>query len=374
MHLIVRHFFLGTDVQLRRLWKWHDYFAARQDVTYYLHVVGHYPGPSEDLESRPYVIRKWSLTGRWPSSESSGAEVWIIRGWNHPLILMAAVLARFRDIPILMWNERPGYTYEATNLKQAVTIRLRRLLLPLLFIPYRKGTTILGTGREAVKIFQELSHGSPGRDFPYPNPIADACLRSLQPRERDGLPLMLFAGSFIRRKAVDIIISACERLWRSGYDFRVRYVGNGPLKGMIEEHVKRSGNRAELFPFADEPTLVQHYGEADALLLPSRHDGWGMPVHEGLASGIPAIASDACGAADLIADSGCGKIVPVGDPEALAKAISWVIELTPQESESIRKRALDVANWLTIPKLTDLLLLYCEEALVSKNTSRAVDD
>lgn len=361
--LTVRHFFLGSDVALKRIWRFHDHLAARQDVTYYLHVVGHYPGPPEDLESRPYVVRKWSLTGRWASSDSSEAEVWIIRGWNHPLITLAAILARCRGIPSLMWSERPGLTWEAASLQQATIIRLRRLLLPVLFIPYRRDTIVLGTGQEAVKALQELSHGSPGRDFPYPNPIADACLETVRSREREDLPLLLFVGNFIRRKAVDLIVSACESLWRSGYSFRVRYVGRGPLEGMIEEHVRRSEDRAELYPFADEPTLLKHYEEADALLLPSRHDGWGLTVHEGLASGILVVVSDACGAADLIARSACGKVIPADNLEALAEAISWVVESTPQERKAVHRKALEVANQLTVPKLADRLLSYCDEAL-----------
>jgi glycosyltransferase involved in cell wall biosynthesis len=345
------------------MWKWHDYLAARQDLDYYLHVIGHYPGPLEDLENRSYVVRKLPLTERWSLSESSKPQVWIIRGWYHPSIILAAIFARSRGIPILMWMERPGLTYAATNLKQAIRILLRRLLLPVLFIPYRRGTIVLGTDKKAVEAFQKLSHGSPGYVFPYPNPVADACLTNVRAQERDSWPLLLFPGSFIHRKAVDLIVSACEGLWRSGCHFRIRYVGSGPLKGMIEDHVKQSGNRAELYPFADERTMLKHYGEADAVLLPSRFDGWGLVVHEGLASGIPVIVSDACGAADLITPSGCGKVVPAGNAEALAEAISWVVELTPQERESIRNKALEIANQLTVAKLTDLLLSYCDEAL-----------
>jgi glycosyltransferase involved in cell wall biosynthesis len=132
---------------------------------------------------------------------------------------------------------------------------------------------------------------------------------------------------------------------------------------MLEEHVKRSGNRAELFPFADKRTMLGHYAEADALLLPSRFDGWGLVVHEGLASGMPVVVSDACGAADLIESSGCGKVIPAGDEIALAEAISWVVELTPQERKSIRDGALKTANRITVKNLTELLISYCYEAL-----------
>jgi glycosyltransferase involved in cell wall biosynthesis len=75
------------------------------------------------------------------------------------------------------------------------------------------------------------------------------------------------------------------------------------------------------------------------------------------------IASDACGAAELVEQSGCGRVVRADDPEALNEAISWVIELKPQERKHPCEKALSIAEQLTIPKLSNKLLSYCHEAL-----------
>jgi glycosyltransferase involved in cell wall biosynthesis len=141
---------------------------------------------------------------------------------------------------------------------------------------------VLSTDQLAVEEFQALSHGSPGRDFPYPNPVGDSYLRDFRPKGRKSLPLLLYVGSFERREAVDLIVGSCESLWQSGHPFRMRYVGSGPLRSLIEEHLRRSGGGAELYPFAEVSVLLKRYEEADTLLLPSRRDGWGLPVHEGL--------------------------------------------------------------------------------------------
>src|SRR5215212_7815901 len=113
---------MGEDVTLGRLWEWHDSLAARPDVPYCLHIFGRYRGPLEDINNRPYTLYKWPFL-RLILTPAGAEEVWIIRGWNHPLIILTAILARYRRVPILMWQERPGLTYEATNLKQAVRIR-----------------------------------------------------------------------------------------------------------------------------------------------------------------------------------------------------------------------------------------------------------
>jgi glycosyltransferase involved in cell wall biosynthesis len=364
--LTIRHFFIGEDVMLGRLWEWHDGLAATSEISYYLYIFSRYSGPLEDINIRPYTVHKRPLL-RLLTTPVGAEEVWIIRGWNLPLIL-PALLARYRRVPTLMWQERPGLTYEATNLKKAVRIWLRQRLLPVLFLPYRRGTILLGTGEKAVEVFQELSHGSPARVFPYPSVIADACLnRNLRFRERNGSPLFLFAGRFEHRKALDLIINACEDMWSLGQRFRVRYVGSGPMKDALEEHVRRSGGRAELYPFADRLRLLKHYEEADVVLLPSRFDGWGLVVHEGLASGLPVIVSDACGAADLVAQSGCGKVIQPNNVEALKEAMSWVITLTPQQMKRIHAKAVKVARDTTVPKLNDRLVRYCREALEFRN-------
>jgi hypothetical protein len=104
--------------------------AARRNVTYHVHVVGSFSGPYEDLDSRPYVVRRWSFIGKWFPSERLEREVWMIRSWNHLMIVMAAILARFRGIPTLMWSERPRVTWGAANWKQTVRIWLRKHSLP----------------------------------------------------------------------------------------------------------------------------------------------------------------------------------------------------------------------------------------------------
>jgi glycosyltransferase involved in cell wall biosynthesis len=61
---------------------------------------------------------------------------------------------------------------------------------------------------------------------------------------------------------------------------------------------------------------------ADVLVLPSRHDGWGMVIAEATGFGKAVIASDACGAtAHLIKQGWNGFVVPAGDVMALVRAM-----------------------------------------------------
>ncbi|MCA8972129.1 MAG: glycosyltransferase, partial [Planctomycetes bacterium] len=60
------------------------------------------------------------------------------------------------------------------------------------------------------------------------------------------------------------------------------------------------------------------YAEMDAFVLASRGEGWGRPIHEAMASGLPVIATAFGGCADLLGGTGVahiidGRVVPVGD-------------------------------------------------------------
>ena len=79
----------------------------------------------------------------------------------------------------------------------------------------------------------------------------------------------------------------------------------------------------------EPPQLRDAYAGADALIVPSIatrefREPWGLVVNEAMNRGLPVIASDAVGAAagGLVRDGETGLVVPAGDPEALAAAIS----------------------------------------------------
>jgi glycosyltransferase involved in cell wall biosynthesis len=81
--------------------------------------------------------------------------------------------------------------------------------------------------------------------------------------------------------------------------------------------------------------------QADCLVLPSRHDGWGAVASEALMAGTPAICSSRCGAADVVQASGVGGVFPVGDAEALAGCLQTAMERGRQMAEG---RA-ELAKW-----------------------------
>jgi glycosyltransferase involved in cell wall biosynthesis len=89
--------------------------------------------------------------------------------------------------------------------------------------------------------------------------------------------------------------------------------------------------------FKDWSELPAEYARADVLCVPSRYDGWGLVVPEGLAAGLPVIATDRTGAALEFVKSGVnGWLIRAGDEEALLTAMREAA-LMPTLSEMSRR-------------------------------------
>lgn len=135
---------------------------------------------------------------------------------------------------------------------------------------------------------------------------------------------VLFVGKFLDRKRPLDLIEALSILRIRGLDVCGVFVGDGPLKNLIQSEAKARDLPTVFLGFLNQSELPSAYASADVMVLPS--DGsetWGLVVNEALACGIPVVVSDAVGCApDLVIEGQTGARYPVGDVVALADAIS----------------------------------------------------
>lgn len=78
------------------------------------------------------------------------------------------------------------------------------------------------------------------------------------------------------------------------------FIGAGELKNEIQTYIRehKLESYALLYDFIQYDELPHFYAYADALLLPSTSDQWGLVVNEAMAAGLPVSVSKACGCAD----------------------------------------------------------------------------
>jgi glycosyltransferase involved in cell wall biosynthesis len=131
---------------------------------------------------------------------------------------------------------------------------------------------------------------------------------------------LVFVGRMCRPKGVADLIEATARA-RLEVPFDVTYLGDGPERGEFEALAERLGVAARSrFAGAVDDVSV-HLDAAHGLVLPSYSEGIPRVVMEAMAAGVPVIGTDIPGIRQLVADGETGLLVPVADPDALARAI-----------------------------------------------------
>ncbi len=133
--------------------------------------------------------------------------------------------------------------------------------------------------------------------------------------------VFLFAGKLIPKKRPLDLIHAAELLGRS--DVCLLIAGDGELRARCEREARDRSVTARFTGFLNQRQMPAAYAAADVLVLSSdARETWGLVVNEGMASGLPAVVSDAAGCApDLVVDGQTGYRFEVGDIGALAAAM-----------------------------------------------------
>jgi glycosyltransferase involved in cell wall biosynthesis len=162
-------------------------------------------------------------------------------------------------------------------------------------------------------------------------------------------PVILFAGKLQTRKHCDHLIEAYRRLSRGAGEEPgpvLVIVGDGEERAALERQAAATGFGGIRFcGFRNQSEMPRFFDLATVFVLPSRHEPWGLIVNEVMNAARPAIVSDDVGCApDLIDDGDNGCIVPVGDVDALARALERVLE--PGVAEAMGQRAFErIQSW-----------------------------
>ncbi len=116
--------------------------------------------------------------------------------------------------------------------------------------------------------------------------------------------VVLHVGSTVERKNVPLVLQTVARLRAEGEDAYLLQVG-GRLSDEQEQLVDRLDLRrwVRSVRAADESTLRRAYRSADVLLFPSLYEGFGLPVLEAFASGLPVVTSGAGGLKEVGGDA-----------------------------------------------------------------------
>lgn len=174
----------------------------------------------------------------------------------------------------------------------------------------------------------------------------------------------LFNGSLIERKGVDLLLRAFLEVALVFPDSTLSLAGSGPLNKRLQEDAAPMGKRVRFTGFVPWDKLPELYANHDVLVVPSRYDGWGMVVPEGLASGMPVICSDQAGAGhDLVKAGINGWICGAGSVETLSDALQAAGRLSGDEWQAMSGAASASVAHHQLSNGAERLEALCFEAL-----------
>lgn len=296
------------------------------------------------------------------------AVVVLTGGYVYPTAQLLAWWLTVRRTRWYYWAEELTWPRESL-LRRAVRALLRR--------PLRYAHGILAIGGRSAASFRRL--GIDDRKIHLFRYYADTAHFELSPdariaersrvRGEHGLPssatVLLFMGQLIHRKGLDILLRAFARIPGGAAGPLLLIVGDGPLRAEVRALASELGvaERTRFAGFVDPAELPSFTAAADAIVVPSRKEGWGLVVSEGLAAGLPVVASDQVNAAvDLLTDGESGFIFPVDEVAVLA-AILARVAASPDLRRTIVARSRPIAEGeRTSVAAGRLIRLVCDSA------------
>ena len=156
---------------------------------------------------------------------------------------------------------------------------------------------------------------------------------------------IVFVNRLIELKHPEMAISLGSYLKKNNYDFHIDIVGTGPL----EQSLKNLVGEKQLDEFVTVRGFLKN-DEVNDLLLQSdiliscsnSEEGWGATINEGLNNGCAVVASNTCGAANvLIKDMINGLVFDFLNTSSLFKKIEYLIQ-NPQQLETMKKNAYSI--------------------------------
>ncbi len=137
--------------------------------------------------------------------------------------------------------------------------------------------------------------------------------------------IMATASADAPLKGLAVLLDALARVRRQMPDVRLELVGRPKPNGPTEHQIARLG-LADVIRFhhgIDTTAIRELYARASLAVVPSLYEGFGLPAGEAMACGVPVVSSDGGALPEVVGDA--GLLVPAGDPEALAGAITALL-------------------------------------------------
>jgi glycosyltransferase involved in cell wall biosynthesis len=289
---------------------------------------------------------------RWPKVERATGPVDVVHATgvavpptDAPLVVTVHDLAPVHFPELFSWKGRPFF---------AAAHRQTRRHADLVLCPTaatRDDCAEQGFAEERLRVVPW------GVDVPAA-PVDDLVVDDV--RRRFGLPdrYVLWVGTIEPRKDVPVLLDAFARL--ADTDVQLVLVGPDGWNEDLSSAVAPVAERCHLTGFVSGSELDALYAGAAVFCLPSRFEGFGMPILEAMAHATPVVTT-AGGATGEVAGA-AARLVPVGDTEALTSALDELLS-DPEAARAWGERGRERARTFTWARCAEQTLAAYREVV-----------
>ena len=193
-----------------------------------------------------------------------------------------------------------------------------------------------------------------------PNGIPLDTFENAQPATLEEVPgnaaRLIFVGRFEAQKDHATLLRALAAV----PDAHLLLVGDGPLRPRLEQMADSLGIRNRVTFLGWRRDVAAILKASDIYVHSTHSDGFGIAACEAMAAGLPVVASDVPGLAELVA--GAGILFPAGDDEALARSLTALIN-SPEQQREMSRAGLRRARQFSIENTVDGCIRMYESVL-----------
>lgn len=194
-----------------------------------------------------------------------------------------------------------------------------------------------------------------------PHAVADPGLRAAPP---SASTQVLYVGRLAPEKGLDVLLDAWQAAGLTQAGLELVVVGDGPLRRRLTDSAPAGVRITGWLPGDRVGELMR---SARALVFPTRwYESFGMVAAEAMAAGLPVLAADVAGPAEVVRALGPDWLVPRGDRAAWARALLRLADNAAVDAAGASARYRYLARYSEAAALRALLAAYDEAIRVSQ--------
>jgi glycosyltransferase involved in cell wall biosynthesis len=265
----------------------------------------------------------------------------LISGLSHTNIISLIAKVFSRSNTKFIVTEHNNLTLATENSKN-----LRSKLLPFfIFLTYRNADKVVAVSRGVAEDLENRIRYLKGKVEVIYNPIIVTEILEKKEELIDhswfnerSVPITLSAGRLTQQKDYSTLLKAFS-IVRQNLDCKLVILGEGEERQNLNNLVRDRGIEDDVWMPGFVHNPYKYMSKASVFVLSSRFEGFANVIVEAMASGTPVVATDCESGPREILDNGkYGKLVPIGDVEAMADAILETIK-NPPDITMLQSRA-----------------------------------